>query len=395
MKGVFNMPTKKNIGRWPVVLADYADAVNSRIDPVHKELLMDYSNKDMMFYDAVNGAYVSFIDLVRSGMVNIWKEPCINYETMLATYPEPDLMTIVPVIDSGIIYMYVGNGKWLPISANGIPLANEETNGLMSSKNYKNLQDLLQSCRIRRYNINEQVPIPKDRQKNVLYSICTDVVPDPADIRWVQVNTEEKEYDDGYMRLLMINPETGELDYQMQDPVFEYVRSQSQIKPVEITSPYATALLYMIKTDTTIFELDKIENNLIDPKPDWKYNRYIYVDDADGQMYDIVDPAFVNLRKNPLGSITDDNFSDIFYVKETSDVARFTFQRLLGNIIPDKPDYEYERTLFEDSDGKLYEVVDPAFANTEEYPVGSVVLDDRFSDAYYQTTTNKEGGSTE
>ena len=213
------MPTKKNIGRWPVVLADYADAVNSRIDPVHKELFMDYTNKDMMFYDAVNGAYVSFIDLVRSGMVNIWKEPCINYETMLATYPEPDLMTIVPVIDTGIIYMYVGNGKWIPISANGISLASEDTNGLMSSKNYTSLQELLKCCRIRRYNINEQVPIPKDREKNVLYSICTDVVPDPADIRWIQVNTEEQEYEDGYMRLLMVNPETKEIDYQVQDPV--------------------------------------------------------------------------------------------------------------------------------------------------------------------------------
>ena len=390
------MPTRKNIGRWPVVLADYADAINSRIDPVHKELFMDYANKDMMFYDAINGAYVSFIELIRSGMVDVWKEPCINYETMIATYPEPDLMTIVPVIDTGIIYMYIGSGKWIPISANSIPLANENTNGLMSSKNYNNLQDLLKCCRIRRYNLNEQVPVPKERKKNVLYSICTDVVPDPADIRWMQVNTEEKEYDDGYMRLLMINPETGELDYQVQDPVFEYVRSLAQIKPVEITSKYATSLLYMIQVDTTIFELEKIEDNLIDPKPYWKYNRYIYVDDADGQMYDIVDPAFVNLRKYALGSVVDENFSEIFYVRETSDVSKFTMQILLGNIIPNREGYEYERVLFEDSEGQLYEVVDPAFADTEKYSVGTV-LDDNFSDIYYQTITSnsEEGGSTE
>lgn len=311
------MPTKKNIGRWPVVLADYIEAINGRVDPVHKELFMDYTNKDMMFYDANTGKYVSFVSMIRDGMVDIWKDPCVSYSEMLSKYPDPDIMTIVPVIDTGIVYMYIGNGKWVPITANSIPLADEDTDGLMSSKNFTRLVELWNCSRIKRFDIGETVPLPKDREVNVLYSVCTDVIADPNEVRWVQLDTEVKTYDDGYMRLLMVNPDTGAVDYQIKDPAFIYAISQSQIKPIEITNPELSAVLYMIQPDYLIITLETIEDNLIDPKPDWSYNRYI-TKGSDGQLYDLVDPAFVPLEKYALGSVTDENFSDVYYTKTVS-----------------------------------------------------------------------------
>lgn len=311
------MPTKKNIGRWPVVLADYSEAVNSRVDPVHKELFMDYANKDMMFYDANTGSYVSFINMIRDGMVDIWKNPVLNYDILISTYPDPDLMTIVPVIDTGIVYMYIGNGNWVPITANSIPLADETTNGLMSFTNFNNLKKLMEYCKIKRYDLGEPVPLPKDREENVLYSICTEVVADPNEVRWVQLDTEVKEYEDGFMRLNFVNPDTGEVDYQIKDPAFIYASSQSQVKPIEITNPDLSTVLYMVQPYTIKVNLEIIENNLVDPKLDWKYNRYI-CKGTDGQLYDLVDPAFASLDDYALGSVVDDDFTDIYYTRTIS-----------------------------------------------------------------------------
>ena len=54
------------------------------VNVLNKEVLMDYAGKDLVFYDEPNGEYVSFADMIRSGMVDVWKDPCLTYDDMIA-----------------------------------------------------------------------------------------------------------------------------------------------------------------------------------------------------------------------------------------------------------------------------------------------------------------------
>lgn len=230
------MPTKKNVGRWPVVFADYIEAKRGNIDPVNKEVFMNYAGKDLMFYDGINGTYVSFVDMICSNMVNIWKDPCLTYNDMIAAHPEPDLMTTVPVIDSGIIYTYMGNGKWIPISVNALKTANSTRDGLLAKSDYDKLIASWKSTKWAFYMQGDKVPIPYHRDQNTMYAICTGTSAGPYNVLYWDFDENYDPIDEDsstrYTRLFAVNSD-GTIDSEIVDPGFIVTYSQENIVPVE------------------------------------------------------------------------------------------------------------------------------------------------------------------
>ena len=64
---------------------------------------------------------------------NDWKEAVQTYDDLAITYPDPYAGWTVNVLDSGITYRFDGE-EWVGISANAIPLATHELDGLMSKE---------------------------------------------------------------------------------------------------------------------------------------------------------------------------------------------------------------------------------------------------------------------
>lgn len=132
------MPSKKEIARWPVVICDYSKAAgaNASITPVQHEMFVDYENIDLLYWEEGMGTYISFMDAIKGLLV--WKNPEANYNEIINKYgpktdssgkiTAPPAMTVVGAIDTGIIYCYIGNGTWIPISINAIDLAKPDNN---------------------------------------------------------------------------------------------------------------------------------------------------------------------------------------------------------------------------------------------------------------------------
>ena len=62
---------------------------------------------------------------------NDWKEAVQSYDDLFTTYPDPYEGWTVNVLENGITYRFDGE-EWVAISANSIPLATQEIDGLMS-----------------------------------------------------------------------------------------------------------------------------------------------------------------------------------------------------------------------------------------------------------------------
>ena len=61
---------------------------------------------------------------------NIWKENVETYSDIVVAYPSPQKGWTVSVNDTGIVYRFDGE-EWIAISANAIPLATHEVDGLL------------------------------------------------------------------------------------------------------------------------------------------------------------------------------------------------------------------------------------------------------------------------
>jgi hypothetical protein len=228
------MPSKKSLGRWPVIFADYQDAINGNIKPIPRELFLDYQGKDAYFY-APTGEYISIIKLIRSGIIQSWLPPCLTLEVIKSTYPDPDLSSVCAAIDTGIIYEYVGNGAWIPISANSIPLASAKNDGLMSSTNYIQLQDCYARTNIIFVDLNGEVPLPYKRPNNTIYEICKEVCVDPNEVIWDYlelIDSVEGAIKDpwDWDQLFDFDLETGEI-YEIVDGLHKIIISEMLINP--------------------------------------------------------------------------------------------------------------------------------------------------------------------
>lgn len=69
-----------------------------------------------------------------------WKESVATYDDILTTYPEPEDGWTVNVNDTNITYRYDGE-KWISISANAIPTATQDVDGLLSAADKVNYDD--------------------------------------------------------------------------------------------------------------------------------------------------------------------------------------------------------------------------------------------------------------
>jgi hypothetical protein len=271
------MPEKKSLGRWPVIFADYEDAVNGKIKPIPRELFLDYNGKDAYFYSPT-GEYVSIISLIRSGIIQSWLPPCVSYNVMVATYPDPDLSSVCAVIDTGIIYEYVGNGAWIPISANSIPLASSTTNGLMSSTNYTQLQDCYNRTNIVFVDLNGYVPLPYKRAKNTIYEICKEVCVDPNEIIYDYLELIDSvegaiKHPWDWDQLFDFDLESGEI-WEITDGLHKIVTSDMLIDPDLVIPDGYMYAHYMYPLDYLIENLEDAifaENAYSD---DWKFTRF-------------------------------------------------------------------------------------------------------------------------
>lgn len=108
------------------------DALQSR-DLYLKDKFSEYSTS--VEVDAKISGIVQSID---------WKETVATFGELEATYPNPEEGWTVNVADTNYTYRYDSeSSSWIPISANAIPLATSDINGLMSSGDYDSLRTLL------------------------------------------------------------------------------------------------------------------------------------------------------------------------------------------------------------------------------------------------------------
>lgn len=281
---------KKRLGRWPVVFADYQDALDGTIKPVPKEVFLDYQNKDAYFYDPA-GFYVSIISLIKAGLVDTWLPPCVSYEAILTTYPEAPLGSVCVAVDTGIMYEYIGNGKWVPSSINGLPLASYTVDGLMSAKEYAKLQECYNRTNIIILDYNQPAPLPKNRASNTLYEITTGMIAElhekdfqeliPVDNKVVKPNWP-------YEQLWDVDLDTGQL-YWINDPLYLAVRSTDQVKPVEVPKGYSD-VLYLVPYNL-IETLNEVQLTYKAYPEDWPYDKTIDKA-ADGKLYSCTDPGY-------------------------------------------------------------------------------------------------------
>jgi hypothetical protein len=71
-----------------------------------------------------------------------WKETVATYDDIRTHYPNPEDGWTVNVADTDITYRYDGQGEWIPISSNSIPLATQSVDGKMSKEDKKKLDGL-------------------------------------------------------------------------------------------------------------------------------------------------------------------------------------------------------------------------------------------------------------
>ena len=281
---------KKRLGRWPVVFADYQDALDGKIKPVPKEVFLDYQGKDAYFYDPA-GFYVSIISLIRAGLIDTWMPPCVSYEAILTTYPDAPLGSVCVAVDTGIMYEYVGNGKWVPASINGLPLASYDVDGLMSAKEYAKLQDCYNRTKIILLDYNQQAPLPKNREPNALYEITTGMIAELHEKDFQElIPVDEKviKPDWAYEQLWDVDLDSGQL-YEINDPLYLAVRSADQVKPVEVPEGYSD-VLYLVPSNL-IETLNEVQLTYKAYPEDWPYDKTIDTD-ADGKTYSVTDPGY-------------------------------------------------------------------------------------------------------
>jgi hypothetical protein len=320
------MPMKKSLGRWPVVFADYSDAVNGKINPIPREVFLDYQGKDAYFYSPT-GEYVSIIGLIKAGMVDTYLPPCVSFEVIKATYPDPDLSSICAALDTGIIYEYVGNGAWIPISANSISLASSTTNGLMSAKNYDQLQDCANRYNIIFVDLNGDVPLPYKRPDKTIYEICMSISVDPNEVIYdalTDIDSVESAIRDpwDYDQLFDFDLETGEI-FEITDGLYKIIASDMLIDP-DIVVPDGYMYVHFMYAPANLNEtLDDTKHTANAYDDTWEFERF-YDYNSNNELSIVTNVGYtIIFDKKDLGSMNDrvgKNGIESVYYMATPDV---------------------------------------------------------------------------
>ena len=71
----------------------------------------------------------------------VWKETVDTYDDIETTYPSPIDGWTVNVKDTDYTYRFDGE-KWIPVSANAVPKATENVDGLLSKEDYSKLLNI-------------------------------------------------------------------------------------------------------------------------------------------------------------------------------------------------------------------------------------------------------------
>lgn len=137
-----------------------------------------------------------------------WKESVATYADIAKTYPNPDDGWTVNVKDTDYTYRFNGT-NWVAISANAIPLATEDTNGLLSAIDKKNYD--------KAYKYSQESHAPVDAEHNIINAIKrngTELTVDnnrAVDII-VPTKTSELDNDSGFLKETDIKDLSNKLD---------------------------------------------------------------------------------------------------------------------------------------------------------------------------------------
>lgn len=369
------MPSKKNLGRFPTIIGDYNEATHGIIDPEIRELFLDTYGKDLYYYSHA-GEYVSIISLIRAGLVDTWLPPCVSLDVIKATYPDPDLSTVCAATDTGIIYEYIGDGNWIPVSINALKIASEDNDGLISIELFNAIKEYMSGIKEIYIEKNQPVPIPPRRKKNYYYNIFKGMSPSLAEIEWVVLNPVDSipgsiRDDWPYDQLFLIvkdqtDPDNGKI-FEIIDPLYHIVTSQTQIKEEAIPDGY-NALYYLIEPNVMV-EVVELTKYIAGAYPDdWPYDNGFYLD-SDNNRYRIIDPGYIMVRDStevvevePKCGVT-----DVFY-----DVLMDTKGIQIETVIP-TPNKEsaypngwpYNNGFYTNSSGELMKIINPGYIEVQ------------------------------
>ena len=363
------MPSKKNLGRFPTILGDYNQAIHGLVDPEIRELFLDTIGKDIYYYSPA-GEYVSLITLIRAGLVDTWLPPCVSFNAIKATYPDPALSTVCAATDTGIIYEYTGNGKWVPISINALKIASEKNDGLMSIELYNAVVEYMNGPKETYIEKNQPIPLPSKRKKNYYYNIFKGMSPSPAEIEWVQLDpidsiTDKPDWP--YDRLFDVPIDPSDEDYGKKfeeiDPLYHIVMSQVQVMEEEVPAGYSG--VYFLLMPNTMVEVIVPSTYIQGAYPDdWPYGNGFYLD-ADGNRFKIIDPGYMVVPDSsqvvevePTCDVT-----DVFY-DVNMDTTGITVETLVPTTSMEYAyvdGWPYTKGFYHDDKEGLIKIIDPGY----------------------------------
>lgn len=365
------MPSKKNLGRFPTILGDYNQAIHGLVDPEIRELFLDTVGKDIYYYSPA-GEYVSLITLIRAGLVDTWLPPCVSYNAIKATYPDPALSTVCAATDTGIIYEYIGNGKWVPISINALKIASEKNDGLMSIELYNAVVEYMNGPKETYIEKNQPIPLPSKRKKNYYYNILKGTSASPAEKEWVQLDPVDSiegairkdwPYDQLFDVVIDENDEDYGKIFEEIDPLYHIVMSQAQVREEEVPEGYSG--VYFLLMPNVLVEV-------IEPSPyiqgaypdDWPYGNGFYLD-ADKNRFKIIDPGYL-MVEDPSQVVEVEpecGVTDVFY-----DVAMDTTGTIVETLVPTADrehayaeGWPYGNGFYTNESGELVKIIDPGY----------------------------------
>lgn len=396
------MPSKKNLGRFPTILGDYNQAIHGKVDPEIRELFLDTVGRDIYYYSPA-GEYVSLISLIRSGLVDTWLPPCVSLNAIKAAYPDPALSTVCAATDTGIIYEYVGNGNWVPISINALKIASEVNDGLMSIELYNAVVEYMNGPKEVYIEKNQPVPIPSKRKWNYYYNILKGISPSPAEIEWVEIKVIDSiesaiRKDWPYDQLFDVVIDEDDPDFGLiieeLDPLYHIVVSQTQVREEEVPEGYS-GVFFMFQPMVNVEIIIPTDYITGSYPADWPYANGFYLD-SDGNRYKIIDPGYLAVADpsevKEVEPVCD--VSDVFYdvIIETDGIMVETLIATPNRESAYPVDWPYANGFYTNDLGELVKIIDPGYlAVPDDSEVKPVEAECDVKNVYYDVDKSTHG----
>ena len=389
------MPSKKNLGRFPTILGDYNEAIRGKVDPEIRELFLDTYGKDIYYYSPA-GEFVSLITLIKAGLVDTWLPPCVSLNVIKATYPDPELSSVCAATDTGIIYEYVGNGNWVPISINALKIASENNDGLMSIELFNAVKEYMDGTKEVYIEKNQPIPIPAKRKRNYYYNILRGSSSSPSEKEWTQLNPVDSiegaiRSDWPYDQMFLVVKDESDEDngkiFEEIDPLYHIVQSSAQIKEETVPEGYSD-VYFLIEPNVMVEVIEATEYIAGSYPDDWPYDAMFYID-GDNKRYKITDPGFILVRDatevvevEPQHGVTD-VFYDVLMDARGIQVETLVPTPTKDSAYPDG--WPYTEGFYTTESGEILKIINPGYIATEnpddvkkvdpEYEVNDVFYD--------------------